>query len=77
MQLDPSDPRFGQVPTPALVLDAVALDANIARMAALATARNISLRPHATSHESLAIARRQCAAGATGIACASLLKPKI
>jgi D-serine deaminase-like pyridoxal phosphate-dependent protein len=72
MQLNPLDPRFAQIPTPALVLDAVALDANIARMAALAKACNISLRPHAKAHKSLVIARRQCAAGAIGLACATL-----
>jgi len=72
MQLNPLDPRFAQIPTPALVLDAVALDANIARMAALAKACKISLRPHAKAHKSLVIAQRQCAAGAIGLACATL-----
>ena len=70
--LDPGDARFAQIPTPALVLDAAALDANIARMAAFAATRGIQLRPHMKSHKSVAIAQRQCAAGAVGIACATL-----
>ena len=71
-QLDAADERFARVPTPALVLDAAVLDANIARMAAHASARSIQLRPHMKSHKSVEIARRQCAAGAVGIACATL-----
>lgn len=71
-RLDVADERFGRIPTPALVLDATVLDANIARMATLASARDIALRPHMKSHKSVAIARRQCAAGAVGIACATL-----
>ncbi|HEX7657638.1 MAG TPA: alanine racemase, partial [Sphingomonas sp.] len=58
--------------TPVLVLDRAALDRNIARMAALAGARGIALRPHAKTHKSVDIARRQIAAGATGICCAKL-----
>jgi D-serine deaminase-like pyridoxal phosphate-dependent protein len=71
-RLDAADERFAQIPTPALVLDAAALDSNIARMAALASARGVQLRPHMKSHKSVEIARRQTAAGAAGIACATL-----
>jgi D-serine deaminase-like pyridoxal phosphate-dependent protein len=58
--------------TPVLVVDADALDRNIARMAALASARNVRLRPHAKTHKSVEIARRQLEAGAVGVCCAKL-----
>jgi D-serine deaminase-like pyridoxal phosphate-dependent protein len=60
------------LPTPALVIDIAAMDRNIARMAAFAAARGIALRPHAKTHKSGEIARRQIAAGAVGICCAKL-----
>src|SRR5690349_1444607 len=58
--------------TPCLLIDLPALDRNIARMADLATARGLKLRPHAKTHKSVDIARRQLAAGAVGICCAKL-----
>lgn len=58
--------------TPVLVLDRAALDRNIAAMAALAKARGVALRPHAKTHKSVDIARRQIAAGAIGVCCAKL-----
>jgi len=60
------------LPTPALIVDAAALERNIARMAEYAAARGIALRPHAKTHKSGEIARRQIAAGAVGICCAKL-----
>ena len=58
--------------TPALVLDLDALDANIAAMRDLATRGGVALRPHAKTHKSTDIARRQIAAGAAGQCCAKL-----
>jgi len=58
--------------TPALVLDLDALDHNVATMAALARERGIGLRPHAKTHKSIAIGRRQMEAGAVGLCCAKL-----
>lgn len=58
--------------TPVLVLDRDALDRNIATMAGLAKARGVTLRPHAKTHKSVAIGRRQIAAGAVGLCCAKL-----
>jgi D-serine deaminase-like pyridoxal phosphate-dependent protein len=60
------------LPTPALIVDRAALDRNIAAMAAFANAQGVALRPHAKTHKSGAIARRQIAAGAAGICCAKL-----
>jgi 3-hydroxy-D-aspartate aldolase len=58
--------------TPALVIDRDALDRNIARMAQFAHAHGTALRPHAKTHKSADIARRQLAAGAIGVCCAKL-----
>ena len=58
--------------TPALVIDVEALDRNIAAMAAFAAANGLKLRPHAKTHKSVDIARRQIAAGAIGQCCAKL-----
>ncbi|MES2442106.1 MAG: DSD1 family PLP-dependent enzyme [Pseudomonadota bacterium] len=60
------------LPTPALVIDRAALDRNIAAMAGFAAARGLALRPHAKTHKSGEIARRQVAAGAVGVCCAKL-----
>ena len=58
--------------TPALVIDIEAFERNIARMADYARARGVALRPHAKTHKSVACARRQIAAGAIGMCCATL-----
>jgi 3-hydroxy-D-aspartate aldolase len=58
--------------TPALVLDLDVLERNIARMAAHARKHRIALRPHAKTHKSAEIAKRQMAAGALGVCCAKL-----
>jgi D-serine deaminase-like pyridoxal phosphate-dependent protein len=62
--------RF-RVPTPALILDEVALDENIAKMAQRVRGR-AALRPHAKTHKSAWIADKQMAAGAVGVCCAKL-----
>jgi D-serine deaminase-like pyridoxal phosphate-dependent protein len=58
--------------TPALVVDVAALERNIAAMAGFARGAGLALRPHAKTHKSSAIARRQIAAGAVGVCCAKL-----
>lgn len=58
--------------TPALVIELAALDRNIARMAAFAHTTGLALRPHAKTHKSPDIAKRQIAAGAIGICCAKI-----
>ena len=58
--------------TPVLVLDLDALDRNIARMAAFAAEHGVALRPHAKTHKSVDVARRQVEAGALGQCCAKL-----
>ena len=58
--------------TPALVIDLDALDRNIAVMAHLVAAHGVGLRPHAKTHKSIDIARRQIDAGAIGLCCAKI-----
>lgn len=58
--------------TPVLVLDVAALDRNIAAMATLAATHGVGLRPHAKTHKSIDIAKRQLGAGALGLCCAKI-----
>ncbi len=55
------------IATPALVIELDVLERNIERMAAWARGRGVKLRPHAKTHKSAEIARRQIAAGAVGV----------
>src|SRR5262249_18173802 len=63
--------RF-QLPTPALVVDLDAFEPNVARMAQRAATAGLALRPHAKSHKSATIGRRQKEAGAIGLCCVKL-----
>jgi len=58
--------------TPVLVIDLDALERNIQRMADFARGKGLKLRPHAKTHKSPDIARRQVAAGAVGVCCAKI-----
>src|SRR6185503_20299072 len=61
-----------ELDTPALLIDLVALDANIAQAAALCRRHGVAWRPHAKCHKSPDIARRLIEAGAIGLTCAKL-----
>jgi 3-hydroxy-D-aspartate aldolase len=63
--------------TPALVLDLDVLDHNIADMAAHAQANGYALRPCFKVCKSVEIARRQVAAGALGVCCATLAEAEV
>lgn len=58
--------------TPVLVLDLDALERNLEKMASFARSKGVKLRPHAKTHKSAHIAKRQLAAGAVGVCCAKL-----
>jgi D-serine deaminase-like pyridoxal phosphate-dependent protein len=58
--------------TPALVLDLAALERNVAAMAAYCARHGVALRPHAKTHKSVEVARRQLEAGAIGISVATI-----
>ena len=59
-------------PTPYVFVDPDVLDANIRSMQAFCDARGIALRPHAKTHKSLEVARRQLDAGAVGLTVATV-----
>ena len=63
--------------TPALLLDLDALERNIAAMARFTKAAGVKLRPHCKGGKSIEIARRQIAAGAIGICCATLSEAEV
>ena len=66
-------PRSRQtLATPALILDLDAFEANLKTMARLAKRAGLSLRPHAKTHKSVAMAKFQLAAGAVGISVATV-----
>ncbi|WP_249729757.1 MULTISPECIES: alanine racemase [unclassified Chelatococcus] len=56
--------------TPAAVLDLPIFERNLATLAETCRRAGVGMRPHAKSHKSAEIARRQLAAGALGICCA-------
>ena len=58
--------------TPVLVVDLDRLDRNIAIMSEFAAGKGLKLRPHAKTHKSVDIAKRQLAAGAVGLCCAKI-----
>jgi D-serine deaminase-like pyridoxal phosphate-dependent protein len=60
------------LPTPALVIDAAIVERNLARMAEYCRAHGVALRPHAKTHKSLHMARRQVAHGAIGLTVAKV-----
>lgn len=60
------------IPTPALLVDLEALDANIQKMSAHCLKAKIGQRPHAKTHKCPEIAKRQIAAGALGICVATV-----
>ena len=66
------DAEAGALDTPAVVVDLDRMDARIASMARLMRERGIALRPHAKTHKSIEVARRQIAAGAVGLTVATI-----
>lgn len=64
--------RRADVPTPALLLDLDAFEANVAAMTGFVAARGKALRPHAKTHKCPEIARRLLRAGAVGACTAKL-----
>ncbi len=70
--LDASGLTKANIPTPALIVDLAALDANIAKMAEHCAQAKVAFRPHAKTHKCPDIAKRQIAAGASGICAATV-----
>jgi 3-hydroxy-D-aspartate aldolase len=57
---------IAEIETPALVIDLDAFGRNIAKMAEFSRTTGVRVRPHAKTHKSAEIARRQIAHGAVG-----------
>src|ERR1700730_3093495 len=66
-----------QLPTPALLVDLDALEANLTRMAEHVKKCGKKLRPHAKAHKCVEIAKLQIAAGASGISVATLAEAEL
>ena len=66
------DAEVAALDTPTIVVDLDRMDARIASMAGLMRERGIALRPHAKTHKSIAVARRQVEAGAGGLTVATI-----
>lgn len=58
-----------EVDTPALIVELDAFEANLNRMAKMAQAAGVRLRPHAKTHKCAAIALQQMDLGAVGVCC--------
>jgi D-serine deaminase-like pyridoxal phosphate-dependent protein len=61
--------RVDEIDTPALLLDLDAFESNLQSMMASVSGRPVRVRPHAKTHKSVDIAKRQIAAGAVGVCC--------
>ena len=61
-----------EIETPAVVVDADRLEANVARVARTVGDRGLALRPHVKTHKIREIAALQLAAGAVGITVATI-----
>lgn len=68
---------FTDVDTPALVVDLDAFERNLARMAETARRLGVRLRPHAKTHKSPLVARRQMALGAVGACCQKVSEAEV
>ena len=62
-----SEATRATIDTPALVVDLDRMDAAIVRMADAMSERAVALRPHAKTHKSIEVGRRQVGAGAAGL----------
>jgi D-serine deaminase-like pyridoxal phosphate-dependent protein len=68
----------GKLATPALVVDAAAVDRNIARASAYFAGRGTRLRPHFKAHKCTELMRRQLAGGdCAGVTCATAWEAEV
>jgi len=69
--------KLWDLPTPAVLLEAGALRANVQRMAERAEALGVSLRPHVKTHKCVEIAVMQRQAGARGLSVSTLREAEV
>jgi 3-hydroxy-D-aspartate aldolase len=80
--IDPNIPAQPGMPvsdidTPALVIELDTFEKNIRTMADFCRQKKINLRPHAKTHKSVDIAKRQIAHGAVGICCQKISEAEV
>jgi D-serine deaminase-like pyridoxal phosphate-dependent protein len=63
-----------ELPTPCVLVDLDIMERNIHRMAEFCRSKNCNLRPHAKSHKSPFVAKKQIDAGAIGVCCQTLVE---
>src|SRR5438552_1920488 len=66
-----------EIITPVAVVDEEIVERNLAQMAKLAADHNVKLRPHAKTHKSSHMAKRQMAHGAVGLTCATFTEADV
>jgi 3-hydroxy-D-aspartate aldolase len=69
--------RLADVDTPALIVDLDAFERNLRRMADAVGQAGVRLRPHAKTHKSPEVARRQMALGAVGVCCQKVAEAEV
>jgi D-serine deaminase-like pyridoxal phosphate-dependent protein len=83
MSLGPNATLIGEpdararLSTPCLLLEADAIENNLAAMMDLVRGYGRQLRPHVKAHKCAAIARRQLEAGAVGLCCATVREAEV
>jgi 3-hydroxy-D-aspartate aldolase len=68
---------LADVDTPALIIDLDAFERNLRRMADAVGQASVRLRPHAKTHKSPEVARRQLALGAVGVCCQKVAEAEV
>src|SRR5438477_3224973 len=63
--------------TPVAVVDEEIVERNLSRMAKLAAEHSVKLRPHAKTHKSSYMAKRQMAHGGVGLTCATFTEAEV
>jgi D-serine deaminase-like pyridoxal phosphate-dependent protein len=64
--------KLSQLRTPCVLVDTARVERNLERLQSAVNGRGLRLRPHAKTHKSVELAKRQIAGGAIGICCAKL-----
>ena len=78
MMVDLIGAPFEDLETPLLLVDGLAVDRNIQRMADFFRGRSCQLRPHFKNHKCARIARKQIEAGsAVGMTCAKITEAEV
>src|ERR1041385_6654324 len=64
--------KKNELETPALLVDLTAMEGNLRRMAEFLGDSSVKLRPHFKNHKCPALAAKQLASGAVGMACSTV-----